>query len=54
MRVFGPRRDAVWADYLAWERGLAQRVVADPAVRFRFFDERPQCKKGTCGPRTDR
>ena len=38
MRVFGPRRDEVWADYLAWERGLAQRVVADPAVRFRFFD----------------
>ena len=37
MRVFGPRRDAVWADYLAWERALAVRVLQDPSVRFRFF-----------------
>ncbi len=37
MRVFGPRRDAVWADYLAWERALAERVLQDPSVRFRFF-----------------
>lgn len=37
MRVFGPRRDAVWADYLAWERALAARVLQDPSVRFRFF-----------------
>lgn len=38
MRVFGPRRNAVWAHYLAWERGLAQRVRRDASVRFRFFD----------------
>jgi rhodanese-related sulfurtransferase len=38
MRVFGPRRDAAWADYLAWERALAERVLQDPSVRFRFFD----------------
>lgn len=37
MRVFGPRRDAAWADYLAWERALSQRVLQDPSVRFRFF-----------------
>ncbi|CAA2100151.1 rhodanese-like domain-containing protein [Variovorax paradoxus] len=37
MRVFGPRRDAAWADYLAWERALSPRVVQDPSVRFRFF-----------------
>ncbi|MBJ2156067.1 rhodanese-like domain-containing protein [Variovorax sp. IB41] len=37
MRVFGPRRDAAWAEYLAWERALAERVLQDPAVRFRFF-----------------
>jgi rhodanese-related sulfurtransferase len=37
MRVFGPRRDAAWADYLAWERALAERVLQDPSVRFRFF-----------------
>ncbi|QSI28119.1 rhodanese [Variovorax sp. RKNM96] len=37
MRVFGPRRDAAWADYLAWERALAARVLQDPSVRFRFF-----------------
>ena len=37
MRVFGPRRDAAWADYLAWERALAGRVLQDPSVRFRFF-----------------
>lgn len=37
MRVFGPRRDAVWADYLAWERALGERVVADPTVRFKLF-----------------
>ena len=37
MRVFGPRRDPAWADYLAWERALSARVVADPTVRFRFF-----------------
>ncbi|QNK70395.1 rhodanese-like domain-containing protein [Variovorax sp. PAMC26660] len=37
MRVFGPRRDAAWADYLAWERALAERVRQDPSVRFRFF-----------------
>ncbi len=37
MRVFGPRRDAVWADYLAWERGLSARVADDPTVSFRFF-----------------
>ncbi|MDM0087580.1 MULTISPECIES: rhodanese-like domain-containing protein [unclassified Variovorax] len=38
MRVFGPARDAAWADYLAWERGLSARVAQDPTVRFRFFD----------------
>jgi rhodanese-related sulfurtransferase len=38
MRVFGPRRDAAWADYLTWERALAERVLQDPSVRFRFFD----------------
>lgn len=37
MRVFGPRRDPAWADYLEWERALSARVVADPTVRFRFF-----------------
>jgi rhodanese-related sulfurtransferase len=37
MRVFGPRRDAAWADYLAWERALSERVLQDPSVRFRFF-----------------
>lgn len=37
MRVFGPRRDAAWADYLAWERALSERVLRDPSVRFRFF-----------------
>lgn len=37
MRVFGPRRDAVWADYLAWERALSERVLQDPSVRFRLF-----------------
>lgn len=37
MRVFGPRRDAAWAEYLAWERALAARVLQDPSVRFRFF-----------------
>jgi rhodanese-related sulfurtransferase len=37
MRVFGPRRDAAWADYLAWERALAGRVLQDSSVRFRFF-----------------
>jgi rhodanese-related sulfurtransferase len=37
MRVFGPRRDAAWADYLVWERALAERVLQDPSVRFRFF-----------------
>lgn len=37
MRVFGPRRDAAWAGYLAWERALAERVVKDPSVRFRLF-----------------
>ena len=41
MRVFGPRRDAVWADYLAWERALAARVLQDPSVRFRFFPTGP-------------
>jgi len=39
MRVFGPRRDKVWADYLAWERGLSARVAEDPTVRFSFFDQ---------------
>ena len=38
MRVFGPARDAAWADYLAWERGLSARVAQDASVRFRFFD----------------
>jgi len=37
MRVFGPRRDAAWADYLAWERALSGRVLQDPSVRFNFF-----------------
>lgn len=37
MRVFGPRRDAAWADYLAWERALSERVLQDPSVRFNFF-----------------
>ena len=37
MRVLGARRGAVWRDYLAWERGVAARIVRDPTVRFRFF-----------------
>ncbi|MDM0073813.1 rhodanese-like domain-containing protein [Variovorax sp. J2P1-59] len=37
MRVFGPRRDAVWDAYLRWERGLGARVAEDPTVQFRFF-----------------
>jgi rhodanese-related sulfurtransferase len=37
MRVFGPRRDAVWAAYLAWERGVSARIAQDPTVQFRFF-----------------
>ncbi|MDM0109536.1 rhodanese-like domain-containing protein [Variovorax sp. J22R24] len=39
MRVFGPRRDAVWDAYLRWERGLGARVADDPTVQFRFFQE---------------
>lgn len=38
MRVFGPRRNDVWAAYLEWERGLSRRVIADPTVKFRFFE----------------
>ncbi|WP_326543337.1 rhodanese-like domain-containing protein [Pseudorhodoferax sp.] len=38
MRVFGPARDAAWAAYLDWERGLAARVAQDATVRFRFFE----------------
>ncbi|MDM0021007.1 rhodanese-like domain-containing protein [Variovorax saccharolyticus] len=37
MRVPAARRDRAWADYLAWERGLGERVVRDPAVRFRLW-----------------
>lgn len=46
MRVFGPRRDAAWADYLAWERALAERVLQDPSVRFRFFPIAPAQASG--------
>ncbi len=38
MRVAGPRRNRVWADYLVWERGLSARVIQDPTVQFRFFE----------------
>jgi len=37
MRVPASRRDRAWTDYLAWERGLGERVARDPTVRFRFF-----------------
>ncbi|QHI99901.1 rhodanese [Xylophilus rhododendri] len=37
MRIAGPGRDAAWRDYLRWERGVAARILQDPAVRFRFF-----------------
>ncbi|MDM0047991.1 rhodanese-like domain-containing protein [Variovorax sp. J22R115] len=39
MRVFGPRRDAVWDAYLQWERGLGSRVARDSTVQFRFLRE---------------
>lgn len=38
MRVAGPRRNRVWADYLVWERELSARVRQDPTVQFRFFE----------------
>lgn len=37
MRVPPARRDRAWADYLVWERGVSERVAADPTVRFRLF-----------------
>ena len=37
MRVPAARRDRAWADYLAWERGVSERLAADPTVRFRLF-----------------
>lgn len=37
MRVTGPRRQRVWADYLVWERALSARVTQDPTVQFKFF-----------------
>lgn len=37
MRVPAARRDRAWAEYLAWERGLSERIARDPTVRFRFF-----------------
>jgi rhodanese-related sulfurtransferase len=38
MRVPDERRDRAWNDYLAWERGLGERVARDPTVAFRLFD----------------
>ncbi|MDM0066433.1 rhodanese-like domain-containing protein [Variovorax sp. J31P207] len=37
MRVSALHRDRAWADYLAWECGLSERVAQDPTVRFRLF-----------------
>ncbi|MFH0132961.1 rhodanese-like domain-containing protein [Variovorax sp. VaC1] len=54
MRVFGPRRDAAWADYLAWERALSERVVQDPSVRFRFFPWPPLSAQAQASDRAAR
>jgi rhodanese-related sulfurtransferase len=37
MRVFGPRRDEAWREYLDWEKTFSERVVNDKTVQFRFF-----------------
>ncbi|MDM0116858.1 rhodanese-like domain-containing protein [Variovorax sp. J22R133] len=37
MRVGPSRREAVWREYLTWERALSDRVVLDPTVRFKLL-----------------
>jgi len=37
MRIFGPRRNAAWVDYLQWEKTFSARVISDTTVRFALF-----------------
>ena len=37
MRVPPARRDRAWEHYLVWERGVSERLAADPTVRFALF-----------------
>ncbi|HUD34110.1 MAG TPA: rhodanese-like domain-containing protein, partial [Variovorax sp.] len=49
MRVPASRRERAWTDYLAWERGLSERVASDPTVSFRLFDAtQPPSKERSC------
>lgn len=37
MRIFGPRRNEAWVDYLQWEKTFSARVISDTTVRFALF-----------------
>lgn len=37
MRIFGPRRNEAWIDYLQWEKSFSARVISDTTVRFALF-----------------